>query len=147
MTNPADAADQPAPEPAPVSASAPLDIAWLPGTYAVCRLNPASPIPAWAAQELANPASKLISITRTIDEVSIVASEHIVPDDVRIEPGWAACRIVGTLDFSMVGILARLTTALADAGISVFGLSTFDTDYLLVKAADKPPAAEVLRSA
>ncbi len=72
-------------------------------------------------------------MTRSADEVSIVCPEEDVPADLRSERGWSCIRVAGQLDFSMVGVLASLVGPLAQAGIAVFVISTFETDYLLVK--------------
>ncbi len=76
------------------------------------------------------------SITRTADEVSIVCPLGRVPDDVRRESGWRCLKVEGPLDFALTGILASLAVPLAQAGISIFAISTYDTDYLLVKDLD-----------
>lgn len=119
------------------------------GRFAVARLPADAPIPAWAAAALATPSS-LASLTRTADELSIVCDDDTVPadpnEDVRVERDFGAFRVAGTIDFSVVGLLATLTRALADAGVSVFALSTFDTDYLLVRTRDLPRARGVLAS-
>ena len=70
-----------------------------------------------------------------------------MPDGVRCERGWQCLRVAGTLDFSLVGVLASLIEPLADAGVSVFAASTFDTDYLLLKTSDFERAVGVLRRA
>jgi putative acetyltransferase len=111
----------------------------LDGTFAVCRLDSASSIPPWAT------ADDFFSITRTADELSVVCRQDAVPDGINCERGWRCLRVAGTIPFSVVGVLASLTAPLADAGISVFALSTFDTDYLLVKAKDLERAVDVLR--
>ena len=98
----------------------------LAGATAICRLDADADIPGWANGEV-------VSITRTADELSIVCSEDNVPDGVRSETGWRCLRVAGPLDFSKVGVLASLTGTLAAANISVFVISTFDTDYVLVK--------------
>jgi hypothetical protein len=102
----------------------------LPDRLAVCRLAGDAPVPAWA---LPGPLS---SLTRTAEELSIVCPEVQVPDGVRHEGGWRALRIAGTLDFAQVGVLASLLAPLADAGVSVFALSTFYTDYVLLRERD-----------
>lgn len=100
------------------------------GTFAVCRLAHDSAIPAWATSD------GFFSITRTRDELSIVCAESQVPSGVHCERGWQCLRVVGSMAFTEVGVLASLVAPLAAAGISVFAISTFDTDYLLVKAKD-----------
>lgn len=92
-------------------------------------------------------AGAFLSVTRTTAELSIVCPDDVVPDGVRAERGFAALAVEGPLDFSLVGILARITTALADAGISLFALSTFDTDYILVRGRDLVSARESLSRA
>src|SRR5262245_55974633 len=102
----------------------------LDGTFAVCHLARDAPLPAWLAD------GPFVSLTRTADELSLVCRQEAVPEGVRCERGWRCLRVAGTLDFSFVGVLASLLGPLADAGVSVFVVSTFDTDYLLVKQAD-----------
>ncbi|MES2127002.1 MAG: ACT domain-containing protein [Pseudomonadota bacterium] len=95
---------------------------------AVVRLDPESDIPAWALVR-----SHFSSISRTPDELSIVCDESQVPDGARIEGGWRALKVEGPLDFGLTGILAAIADPLARAGVSIFAISTFDTDYVLVK--------------
>jgi hypothetical protein len=109
------------------------------GEYAICRLPHDAALPAWAF------GGAIVSITRTADELSVVFLQGAVPAGVRCEHDWRCLRVAGTLDLSLVGVLASLVAPLADGGISVFAVSTFDTDYLLVKEVDARRAAEVLR--
>jgi hypothetical protein len=109
------------------------------GTFAICRLAGDSPVPSWAT------AGQLFSITRTAEELSIVCPQDAVPEGIRCERGWRFLRVAGTMPFTVVGVLAALTTPLAEAGISVFAVSTFDTDYLLVKETDLALTIEALR--
>ncbi len=84
-------------------------------------------------------------LARTDRELSLVCPTRAVPASVRArEDGWRAFRVAGTLDFSLVGILARLTGILADRGTGLFAVSTYDTDYILVKAADLQRALAAL---
>src|SRR5512140_3323027 len=108
----------------------------LPESFAVCRLDPSAALPGWAQ------TGSFFSITRTQDELSIVCLESSIPADVLSEPGWRGFKIVGPLDFALIGILAGLSNALAQVGVSLFALSTYDTDYLLVRAKDLPRAIE-----
>src|SRR5262245_39162692 len=105
-----------------------LKLFLMPDLYAVCRLDAGDAVPAWAT------TGKFFSITRSTEELSVVCPQNFVPDGVRCEHGWRCLRVVGTMDFSMIGVVASLVTPLAEAGISVFVVSTFDTDYLLVKS-------------
>ena len=101
----------------------------LPVKLAVCRLASAAPIPEWAG------FSGLLAFIRTGDELCVVCAEGDLPENVTAEPGWCALQVQGPLEFSQVGVLAALSVALAEANISLCALSTFDTDYLLVKQA------------
>jgi hypothetical protein len=119
----------------------PLSLQLLPGNLAVCRLEPDGPVPDWATQ------GPFYSVTRTADEFSVVCTESAVPEDVKAERGWRILQVGGSLDFALTGVLARLTAPLAEAGVSIFALSTFDTDYLLVRDRDVPAAVAALRAA
>lgn len=108
----------------------------MPGTFkllllesrlAVCRLEPDAKIPEGLHRE------SFYSLTRTDDELSLVCEESNAPQQGLIEHGWRCLAVEGPLDFSEVGVLAALTQPLAEAEISIFVVSTFDTDYLLVK--------------
>jgi hypothetical protein len=116
----------------------------LDGFFAVCRLAAEAPLPAWAG---GGPPGSFVSITRTADELSIVCRQELVPDDSRCERGWRVLRVAGTLDFTLVGVLASLLVPLAEADVAVFAVSTFDTDYLLIKEDRWDAAVEVLRHA
>jgi hypothetical protein len=116
-----------------------LTLILLPDTFAICRLEPDASIPPWAT------ASGFFSITRTADELSIVCRQSDVPEGILCERGWRCVGVAGTIEFSVVGVLASLTAPLAKAGISVFSISTFDTDYLLVKETDLEGAVAALR--
>jgi hypothetical protein len=118
-----------------------LTLTILAESLAVCRLAHDAPLPAWAAH------GRLISITRTPDELSIVCEQAHVPEGITCEPGWRCLQVAGPLDFALVGVLAALVTPLAAAEISIFALSTFDTDYLLVKADVVEQAIAVLVAA
>ena len=93
---------------------------------AVCRLDAGVGIPAWATGE------SFFSLTRTEDELSAVCQEE-VPDGITYEKGWQAWKLEGPFELSMVGILSSLAAPLASAGVSAFAVSTFDTDYVLVR--------------
>jgi hypothetical protein len=112
----------------------------LPETYAVCRLPASHPMP----HEL---GGALLSITRTPYELSLVCESSLAPKDARIEDGWRALHLEGSIDFSDTGVFEQLLRPLAIAGIGVFALSTFDTDYILVSAARFDDAVEALQAA
>lgn len=107
------------------------------GRYAVCRLHAADRLPA--------PAGPFWSLTRAGDELSLVCAEEHAPLGARFEAGWALLRVEGPLDFSLTGVLRDIAAPLADAGISIFAVSTFDTDYILVRAESLFAAVSALR--
>ena len=120
----------------------PLTLELLPETYAICRLGPEqAAVPAWAA------GSAFLSLTRTRSELSMVCVQAAVPEGVRCERGWRCLGVRGVLDFSLTGMLASLATPLAAAGVSIFAVSTFDTDYLLLREADLATGVEALERA
>jgi len=115
-----------------------LRMSLLDGRFAVARLAPSAPLPA------APSTAALWSATRTRDELSLVCDEALVPDGARVEPGWRAFALAGPIPFDQTGVIASLTAPLAAAGVPVFVLSTFDTDYLLVREAHLDRTREVL---
>ncbi|MFI5180394.1 MAG: ACT domain-containing protein [Thermoanaerobaculia bacterium] len=117
-------------------------ISVVPGLWSVVRLAPDEPVPQWAAT-----ATGFVSITRTADELSIVCPESLPPAGSRVEPGWALIRLHGPIPFDETGVLASLASPLATAGVAIFAVSTFDTDYILVKASRLAEACEALVSA
>ncbi len=121
--------------------SRPLNLSILPDVLAVCRLAADAPIPSWVT------ARDFVSITRTRDELSIVCAQRDMPAGIRCERDWRALKVDGALDFALTGILASLAAPLADAGISIFAISTFGTDYLLVKETNLLRAVQVLSAA
>ncbi len=90
-------------------------------------------------------AQGFYSITRTDEELSIVVDEDVAIESDAMEDGWRAIRITGILDFSLIGILSKISTVLAQAEISIFALSTYNTDYILVKANQLDAAVDVLK--
>lgn len=108
---------------------------------AVCRLAPDAPVPPLPLR------AALVALTLTRDELSLVVPEDAAPPGAQVEAGWRALRVAGPLDFALTGILAALAEPLARAGVSLFALSTYDTDYILVREAQLPRALETLRAA
>jgi len=123
-----------------MSARPTLTLHLLPETFAVCQLPPESPAPEWAA-------GALVSVTRTREELSIVCEEGCVPAGVKRQGGFRCLTVAGPLDFATTGVIAALAGPLADAGISLFPLGTYDTDYLLVRKDDLVRVAATLREA
>ncbi len=107
-----------------------LEFYLLPGELAVCRLEPEEPCPPWAQ------GPGLVAVVRTAEELSVICPAPRVPPGVERVEGWRALRVAGPLDMSAVGVLAGLSGCLARAGVSLLALSTFLTDYVLVRRAD-----------
>ena len=105
----------------------------------VCRLDPDSKVPEWSE------TGSFCSITRTPEELSIVCPEQNVPRGLPCESGWRALKLEGPLEFSAVGVLNSVAEPLAVAGVSIFVLSTYDTDYVLVREDQLHPAVAALR--
>jgi len=118
-----------------------LELFVLEAPLAVVRLEATAAVPAWAW------SGELCSVTRSSDELSIVCGEASVPSQVPAQRGWRAFGVEGPLDFSLTGVLAALADPLAHARISIFALSTYDTDYVLVQDQDLPRACEALTEA
>ncbi len=121
------------------SASFTLDL--VPGSYAICRWAAEAPLPPWVMQ------GAFFSVTRTPAELSAVCDAGAVPSGVKAEGPWSMLVVRGPLAFNTTGVLAGLATPLAAAGISIFALSTYDTDYVLVRYDDLERAVEALRQA
>jgi hypothetical protein len=118
-----------------------LELSLLPERFAISRLAADSSIPAWATQ------GPFFSVTRTSDELSIVTELSRVPVGIRSQPGWCALKVRGPFVLSEVGVLSALAAPLAEAKISLFAVSTFDTDYLLVAFETLSPAIAALERA
>jgi hypothetical protein len=116
-----------------------LDV--LSDTFSVCSLPIDTAVPNWAW------SGELTSITSTDDELSLVCAADAVPDDITHTTGWRALKVRGPLDFDLVGILAGLSSVLADAAIPIFAISTYETDYILVREAHLDPAITALMTA
>lgn len=109
---------------------------------AVRRYPSDTPVPAWLA------SASFYSVTRTPDEVSVVCDARLGgADGAKVEVDWRAFRVAGKLDFTLTGILASIAVPLAEAGVSIFAVSTFDTDYVLVKEAQWSLARKTLAAA
>lgn len=107
-------------------------------SFAVCRLSKGGEIPEWAIN------SDFYSITRTTDELSIVCSQDNIPEGIKCEKDWRILKVEGPLEFSLIGILSSISTILAQNKISIFAISTYDTDYIFVKEKDTKNAVNVL---
>lgn len=116
--------------------SEPLTLQRVPIALGIMRLPHRSVVPSWTE------GGAITSVTRTPTELSIIVEFERIPSALHPQGPFATYRVKGTLEFALVGILARITTALAEAGVPAFAMSTFDTDYVLVPA---PREADALR--
>ena len=119
----------------------PLGIEILPERLAVCTLPARDEIPSWAR------TGSFFSHTRTADELSVICAQEAVPADVQASAGWRALKLVGPFELSQVGVLLAVAQPLAQAGISILPIGTFQTDYVLVAEARLASAVEVLAAA
>lgn len=117
-----------------------MKITLLSGTYSIYKFPIDTTLPAWVY------TSPFYSITKTNDELSVVTKQQTSdPGNALSNNNWRILKVDGPLDFSLVGIIARISAILNDAGIPIFAISTFDTDYFLVKEDDVERAVEALR--
>ncbi len=123
-----------------MSPALPLEL--LPDPLAICRLGPDVPIPGWID---ASPG--FVTVSRTAEELSITALQSAVPPDIRCERDYRAFRVRGPLPLDLIGILSAIADPLAEAGLGIFAISTFDTDYVLVKSRDLAAALAALEAA
>jgi hypothetical protein len=118
-----------------------LKFSQVPGSFAVCRLPANAAVPDWALQ------GSFFSVTRTVDELSIVCLAAQVPSEVHFETDWTCLKVEGPFPFSETGILTSFVQPLSERAIPIFAVSTFDTDYVLVKRAWVEKAIEALQAA
>lgn len=118
-----------------------LELRVIPGVFAVCRLPASATVPLWAE------GGALTSITRTGDELSVVCENGRVPNGIVCERDFAAIRVAGTLAPDLVGVLASLALPLAEAGVPILAIGTYDTDYVLVRQTDLVRALDALVTA
>lgn len=107
---------------------------------AVCRLQPDSEIPAWAT------VGPFFCVTRTTAEVSVVCPEERVPAGITCERGWRALEVEGPFEFGATGVLASVALPLAESGVGILAIATYETDYVLVKEEQLDLAAAALRA-
>lgn len=123
-----------------------LTLTLLTGCFAICRLPPVAAVPDWAMR------SGFFSITRTPEELSIICEQAVLPPaarmaslpDLKVSKDWRTLKFEGPFEFSEVGVLASVIAPLAEAGISISAVSTFDTDYLFVQETAFARAQQIL---
>lgn len=113
----------------------------LPRAYAIIRLPPDHPTPAWAA------TGEFTSITRTAEEISVVCLEEHIPTDVPAPERWVCLKLEGPFPFSLTGVLLSFIEPLSKNNIPIFAISTFDTDYVLIQEEFIEAALDLLRAA
>ena len=118
-----------------------FELSLLAETFTICHLAADAAVPEWATQ------GQFFSVTRTSEELSVIAETALVPDRLRTELSWRVMKVHGPFDLSEVGVLVSLVAPLAAAGVSVFAVSTFDTDYLLVQCSQLREGVTALRNA
>jgi uncharacterized protein len=118
-----------------------LTLSAVEGRYAIAKFPSDAPIPAWAGD------SPFFSVTRTLEELSVVAAETSVPHALNASRGWRMFKVHGPFAFDEFGVVAALANPLARVGLGIFVISTFDTDYLLVQQEEIPVAVETLEHA
>lgn len=119
-----------------------VDLRTLDETFAIARLRADAPVPTWVG------GGDLLAVVRTRRELSIVCRDDAVPADfTEVQRDFRCIAVEGTLDFALTGIIADLARPLADAGISIFGISTYDTDHILVRADHFAAAKAALEAA
>lgn len=116
-----------------------LQLEWIPGRFAVIQLPANAAIPTWMLD-----IDGFINITRTQNELSIVCQEQFIPDDVEADSGWLALCLSEPVSFTEIGLVAKLTSTLADAGVSLFAISTYENDILLIKSSDSIATRQAL---
>ena len=117
------------------------DLDVMPGAYVICRWPPGASLPDWVHEGI------FVSVTRTPTEVSTVCAADAVPAGTVHEGPWRMLAVRGPLDFALTGVMASLAVPLAEAVVSMFAVSTYDTDYLLVRAGDVERAVDALKKA
>jgi hypothetical protein len=119
-----------------------IELDLVPGSMALARLPHDAPVPAWTEE-----ARRFISVTRTPDELSILADAEVVPSGAAAVVDFRALRVRGPLALDQVGVMASLATPLAAAGVAIFTIATHDTDWLLLRESNLLHALEALRRA
>lgn len=113
-----------------------MELQKIDGEFTVCKI---------ASTQQIDLTQEYVFLSKTLDEISLVCkAEHAPSDAVAAEPGWKALKVSGVLDFGMIGVLAKISNILAEAEISIFVISTYNTDYILVKAEGLERATRVL---
>lgn len=117
-----------------------MKLQFLKPVYSVCQLSPASEIPDWALNDF-------LAVMRTEDELTIIAPKSALPENIKAQHDFSCFRIAGSLDFGLIGVIAKISAELAQANIPILAFSTYNTDYFLVAKSNQEPAQLALVSA
>lgn len=109
--------------------------------FGICKLGKEEGLPEWVKK------SDFISLTWTPEELSIVCEVNCIPENIKVEKPWKCLKVKGPLDFGLTGILAELSQVLAEAGIEIFAISTYNTDYIFIKEKELEHSIKVLSRA
>ena len=115
-----------------------LQLSLLKDKYGICTLPNTAPIPDWALTQ------SLASITRTEKELTIVCRLEILPSQYQSDLKWRCFKIDGSFDLNQIGVISSISSPLADAGISIYVISTYDTDYFLIQEQNLEKTISVL---
>ncbi len=119
----------------------PLHLQVIPDRYGIIKLPSTSDIPSWVLD------CSVYNITKTPDELSIVCSQNVIPEEILCERGWKGLRVMGHLSFNSTGVVESIAKPLAEDEISIFTVSTFDTDYVFVKESQLDQTVNCLKAA
>jgi hypothetical protein len=116
-----------------------LRVSVLPERLSICRLDATAAVPVWAEQ------GTFVSITRTRDELTVICPEGHITPEIQASPGWRAFKLEGPFDLNLVGLLVAVAAPLAQAGVGILPVGTYDTDYVLVRETQLDAAVRALR--
>lgn len=117
-----------------------MKLQFLTPVYSVCQLSVAAKIPDWALHDF-------LALMRTEDELTIIAPKSVVPKNAKAQHDFSCFRITGSLDFGVIGVIAKISSELAQANIPILAFSTYNTDYFLVAKSNQEPAQLALVTA
>ena len=117
-----------------------MKLQFLAPVYSVCQLNHDAPIPDWASQTF-------LAIIRTDDELTIIAPTSSVAKNTKAQHDFVCFRVTGEIAFDVIGVIAEISRALANANIPILSVSTYNTDYFLVSKSNQEPARLALMAA
>jgi len=109
-------------------------------TFSICRLKSGSDVPPWASS-----SGSFFAVVGTEDELSVLCAQRCIPEDAEADRDWRGFKIRGPLEPSSIGILSSILEPLADGGIGILAVSTYETDYVFVKDADFTKATGLLK--